>query len=529
MTPFQAKELMVHLQTFQATFEGSVTPMTPDMVPLILDTGASISITPFKSDFITPIQPVQHVSIKGIASGLTATGIGDVSYTFINDAGESQQLLLRNCLHVPSCAVRLICPRQIGATTGHSADGLYATHSNTTLVVNGSSTTIKYDSISQLPILFTKPGITSYLAFRDTLQCYSATTNPTLHISQPTMTKRQRQKLYLHDMCAHKGFGNLNQWIHQGRFPKVDPGLALESDPMCPACAFGKARRISHKTHTGQISKDHPNPGDGVSSDGLESGTPGRPFTTKGAASKMRYLYVSFWVDHASSYVYITFHSSKAARELVQSKLEFEQFSARFGIQIKNIRADNGVYSAQLFRDSCTRNQQNLTFCAIGAHGQNGIAERFIGTFTQRARTILLHAMAKWPSIISEDMWTFALRHAVNFHNSYIRKDQEITPYEAFTGQVSPWSINDFRVFGSPTYVLHKELQDGATLNKWKPQSWLGVYVGTSNCHASAIPLIYNPNTTHVSPQFHVVYDEMFYTVNPPNSDAAVNDAYLSK
>jgi hypothetical protein len=61
----------------------------------------------------------------------------------------------------------------------------------------------------------------------------------------------------------------------------VDPSLALESDPMCPACAFSKARRISHKTHTGQISKDHINPGDGVSSDGLESGTPGRPFTTR--------------------------------------------------------------------------------------------------------------------------------------------------------------------------------------------------------------------------------------------------------
>jgi transposase InsO family protein len=527
VTPFQAKEQMVRLQAFQATFEGSVTPMTPDMIPLILDTGASISITPFKSDFITPIWPVQHVNIKGIASGLIATGIGDVSDSFVNDAGETQELLLRNCLHVPSCAVRLICPRQIGATTGNSADGFYVTHTSTTLIVNGSPTTINYDTISQLPILFTKPGITSFLAFQETLQCYNATSEHASTAQPCTLTKCQRQKLYLHQMCAHEGFGNLNQWIRQGRFPKVDTSLALEPDPMCPACAFGKARRISHKTHTGQISKDHIKPGDGVSSDGLESGTPGRPFTTKGSASKLCYLYVSFWVDHASSYVYVTFHCSKAASELVRSKLEFEQFSPRFGIQIKNIRADNGVYSAQLFRDSCTRNQQILTFCAIGAHWQNGIAERFIGTITQRARTILLHAMAKWPSVISEDMWMSALRHAVNFHNSSFRKTQQVTPYEAFTGQVSPWSINDFRVFGSPTYVLRKELQDGVTLNKWKPRSWLGVYIGTSNCHASAIPLIYNPTSTHVSPQFHVIYDEYFYTVNPSNS--AISDVYLSK
>jgi len=32
------------------------------------------------------------------------------------------------------------------------------------------------------------------------------------------------------------------------------------------------------------------------------------------------------------------------------------------------IRANNGVYSAKLFQDSCQKNQQNLTFCAVGAH-----------------------------------------------------------------------------------------------------------------------------------------------------------------
>jgi hypothetical protein len=124
-------------------------------------------------------------------------------------------------------------------------------------------------------------------------------------------------------------------------------------------------------------------------------------------------------------------------------------------------------------------------------------------------------------------MWTFARCHAVNFHNCSICKDKTIPPYEAFTGQSLPWSPSDFRVFGSPTYVLQKELQDGATLNKWKPRSWLGVYVGTSNCHASAILLIYNPTSTRISPQYHVVYDEYFLTVS--SSPAFDSDAYLTK
>jgi hypothetical protein len=53
------------------------------------------------------------------------------------------------------------------------------------------------------------------------------------------------------------------------------------------------------------------------------------------------------------------------------------------------------------------------------------------------------------------------------------------------------------------------------------------VYVGNSTCHSSAIPLIYNPITTHISPQFHVVYDEYFMTVSSqPSFDSK---AYLEK
>jgi hypothetical protein len=64
----------------------------------------------------------------------------------------------------------------------------------------------------------------------------------------------------------------------------------------------------------------------------------------------------------------------------------------------------------------------------VGAHWQNGIAKRFIGTI------ILLHAMVKWPSVMLEKMWTFALQHAVNFHNYSVQKQQTTTPYELFTG-----------------------------------------------------------------------------------------------
>jgi hypothetical protein len=82
-------------------------------------------------------------------------------------------------------------------------------------------------------------------------------------------------------------------------------------------------------------------------------------------------------------------------------------------------------------------------------------------------------------------------------------------------------------IFGSPAYVLAKELQDGSSLNKWHSRAWQGIYIGNSTCHSSAIPLIYNPKTTHISPQYHIIYDEYFQSVAGHSSN--IDDTYLDK
>jgi hypothetical protein len=125
---FKNTEKLVLLAAFEATFHDSKTLISPDMVPLILDTGASISLSPYKSDFISPIRPVQNVQIKGIAPVLTVQGVGDLFYSFYNDDGELLTMVLKDCLYVPQCIVRLICPHQIGAQTQHSEDGFNTHH-----------------------------------------------------------------------------------------------------------------------------------------------------------------------------------------------------------------------------------------------------------------------------------------------------------------------------------------------------------------------------------------------------------------
>jgi hypothetical protein len=331
LDPTSTKELVLRLAVFQATYQDSPHPITPDQVPIIIDSGASVSITPHLSDFVSPPSPVQPAEIKGIASGLQIHGMGDISYTFTNDLGQPQTLILHNCLYVPQCPVRLLCPRQIGAETGISGDGFNSLHPRPVLTVNGIPTTLHYDSISKLPVLYTNPGITSYQKYLAGFSSTTAESSSACDQCLPThanLTKLQRQKLFLHEKSNHEGFTNLNKWIRAGYFPNVPSSLADEPNPICTACAFSKARRKPHKAHLGHIGKHHEGPGQGVSSDGMEAGVPGRPFTTKGLPSKKRLRYVSFWIDHYSKFVYASFHETKASNELLSSKAEFESFAA---------------------------------------------------------------------------------------------------------------------------------------------------------------------------------------------------------
>jgi hypothetical protein len=69
------------------------------------------------------------------------------------------------------------------------------------------------------------------------------------------------------------------------------------------------------------------------------------------------------------------------------------------------------------------------------------------------------------------------------------------------------------RVWGRPVYVLDPRLQDGKKLPKWYPRSRRGMFLGFSTQHSSTVLCILNLVTRHISPQYHVIYDELFSTV----------------
>ena len=221
------------------------------------------------------------------------------------------------------------------------------------------------------------------------------------------------------------------------------------------------------------------------------------------------------FVDHHSDHVYVYLMRNLTLEETLLAKDAYERFLNSNGVSVQAYHADNGRFADKGFRDDCKSNNQTITFCGVGGHHQNGIAERKIKDLTLGGRTLLLHAKRMLPEYITTILWPFAIKCHEDQINNLVHRADERTPYQILLDlDASPINVKDFYTFGFPCYVLDHRLQSGqGKMPKWDPQARLGIYVGRSPAHASNVGLILNPRTGHISPQFHVVYDDNFTTV----------------
>ncbi|KAL7484019.1 hypothetical protein ACHAW6_009661 [Cyclotella cf. meneghiniana] len=130
------------------------------------------------------------------------------------------------------------------------------------------------------------------------------------------------------------------------------------------------------------------------------------------------------------------------------------------------------------------------------------------------ARANMLHATLHWPERSFIDLWPLAMNYAVWVYNRLPQQGAGLSPEELFSGiKCSRSSLPRAHVFGCPVYVLDPRLQDGKKIPKWDSRARQGIFVGFSPHHSTSVPLILNPRTQHISPQFHVIFDDAFSTV----------------
>ena len=140
-------------------------------------------------------------------------------------------------------------------------------------------------------------------------------------------------------------------------------------------------------------SESEDRPGANTSVDQLESTTPGLILQSTGKLLRARYTAATIFVDHFSNFTYVHLMTSLDGEQTMAAKEAYEQFTQTFGVSVRGYRADNGRFADKTWRNDCAEQHQELTFCGVGAHHQNGIAEKRIRDLCEGARTSLLHVM----------------------------------------------------------------------------------------------------------------------------------------
>jgi Reverse transcriptase (RNA-dependent DNA polymerase) len=511
------------------------------LLPIVLDTGASTSITPYIDDFVGPLEPASVDEIRGISGTTRVVGKGTVEW-LIRDYWNVVRSVRTTAYYVPDINIRLFCP-QAYFQEHESAGRLICDAQWAKLEVSdGTVLEFPFQQHCNLPFMLLDEAFqagahisdVAFLAEPSNYGTLMSVTEATNRNLQPS----QRELLLLHQKLGHAGFQWCQRLCQQPREPALQQiivpkiqGVSTCVPPMCAACQMAKQSRRYPERNKDRSSSGSPNemairqgdlrPGDCVSMDQYISALPGRLPNTKGKESLSdRYKGGTMFVDHATGFLYLRNQVVLTAGSTLQSKKQFEEFASNFGIKIKRYRADNVPFRSEAFLRNIADSNQTIDFSGVGAHHQNGVAERSIQTVTRWARAMLLHAVLMWPDHADLTLWPFALEQAVYLWNHLPRQDTRTAPLELFSSTRFPsyhhlWRLH---VWGCPAYVLDPKLQDGKKIPKWQPRSRRGQYLGVATDHSSTIGRILNLATGHISPQYHVVYDDHFTTV--PNSES---------
>ena len=98
---------------------------------------------------------------------------------------------------------------------------------------------------------------------------------------------------------------------------------------------------------------------------------------------------------------------------------------------------------------------QNLTFCGVGAHHQNGVSERIIKDLTFSSQNLVLHAQRHWAEYITDMFWPFALVLAADRMNNLHVDMHGQTPEMKFSNTIGlSTRLIHFHTFGCPVYIL---------------------------------------------------------------------------
>jgi hypothetical protein len=202
-----------------------------------------------------------------------------------------------------------------------------------------------------------------------------------------------------------------------------------------------------------------------------------------------------------------TSNLSTSSSTIDQPKLlppsSLEQYAAEHRVKNLHYHCNNRRFQDNAFRQACHNARQQLTFCGVNAHFQNGIAEQAIQDLLESAHKQLLHTRPCWPEAVHFALWPYALCNAMHLYKNLPVLEDGPSRLELFSSIQVASNLKYVHTFGCTEFALQNTLASGNQLPCWSPCAHLGINLGLNPMHARNVYLILNLVTGCVSPQYH--------------------------
>jgi hypothetical protein len=266
---------------------------------IIWDSGASISISPNKGDFVGPVTTAGvGTRLKGTAKGLSIQGQGQVMLTVLDASGQLRALKVP-AYYVPQARVRLLSTTSLLQSYPDETISMEA-HQLTLSGIRGSSrcdpVVARVNPSNNLPMT------TSYLCSEvgsvpEALNAVITAASSENH----NLSNAQKELIRLHNRLSHVSYKRIQSLMRSGTLAHSEATRHLRTAackltelPKCAACQFGKQKRGATPgkrssivpDREGMLRDDHLAPGERVSVDHFVCSTKGRLFGSRGKTSQ---------------------------------------------------------------------------------------------------------------------------------------------------------------------------------------------------------------------------------------------------
>jgi hypothetical protein len=256
-----------------------------DQIPIVFDTGATISVTPNRDDFISWETPTGELKLTGITQSAQVLGVGRVRWTIRDDNGRLRELETR-AYYVPQARARLFSPQAyLKQRENQGANGCFRVDEHGCSFVFPNT-----DGLARLTFVMEARTLPiAYVMTPDGIETEPTGAFNVVLDNNFNLTYAQKELLQWHFRLGHFNL----RWIQdltRVREGAQEPVLPCKHRantcdiPLCQACQHAKAHLQPDQTtverpveaREGVLRANHLRPGEVVSTDQFVSKVRGR-------------------------------------------------------------------------------------------------------------------------------------------------------------------------------------------------------------------------------------------------------------